>query len=881
MGVVYEGIRKREISFPLGGIGTGCVGLAGNGRFVDWEIFNCPGKGTTNGFSHFAVKAESGGRLLDARILQGDLPAPHTGQYRAGAFSGYGFGPDRETMAGLPHFREVRFEAAFPFAMLCFSGERFPGDVTLEAFNPFIPSNDFDSSLPVAMFEIGFRNPMDVPVRYSACFSLGNPLPRGRTVNAVRFGDGRTSLHLNGSGMDPDTGGYGDVSLATDTALASYQEYWYRGAWFDNLGIHWRDFTTVGPLRNRYYPGPDAADVGQAPAQADMGSLCGSIDLPPGGVGRIRFAMSWNFPNHVNTWNPPKQAEGDCAAEDACCGNGLGDVKKDQWKNYYALQFEDSSASMRYAFTHWDRLVRESRLFSDVLHRSTLPPEVLDAVAANLAILKSPTCLRLDDGSFYGFEGCLCNEGCCDGSCTHVWNYACALPFLFPSLERSMRDLDFRYNQDADGGMAFRLQLPPGRARLDFRPCADGQFGGVVKAYRDWKICGDDDWLREKWPAIRRSLDFAWHPGNKDRWDPEQTGVLTGRQHHTLDMELFGPNSWLTGMYLAALKAGAEMAGKMGEADCAAEYRRIFEIGKKWVDENLFNGEYYHQKIDIRDKGLLKPFEGTDAGVHAAYWNEEAGELKYQIGDGCAIDQVLGQWHANLCGLGEVLDSTQVRSALKAIHKYNFKRDMRDVANPCRIFALQDEGGVVICEWPDPATKPRVPLTYAEECMNGFEYQVAAHMVQAGLSDEGLEIVRAVRRRYDGERRNPWNEFECGNNYARSMASYSLLLAYSGFIFDLTQGLLGFAPVTMEFRGFWSLGGVWGEYEQSRSGATLRILHGSLGLNRLALPSFAGRTCTVSSANKALATEWEDDVLVLGRPLALEAGQSLEVVCFG
>src|SRR5262249_34588245 len=153
------------------------------------------------------------------------------------------------------------------------------------------------------------------------------------------------------------------------------------------------------------------------------------------------------------------------------------------------------------------------------------------------------------------------------------WNYQQALPFLFPQLERGMRSADFAHNQDPrSGGMSFRLALPLGIGRFDIRACADGQFGNVMKAYRDWKASGDDAWLRTLWPAIQRAIEFAWHPHNPDRWDPERTGVLWGRQHHTLDMELFGPNSWLTGFYLGALLAGARMAEHLGDTAKAKAY---------------------------------------------------------------------------------------------------------------------------------------------------------------------------------------------------------------------------------------------------------------------------------------------------------------------
>lgn len=195
---------------------------------------------------------------------------------------------------------------------------------------------------------------------------------------------------------------------------------------------------------------------------------------------------------------------------------------------------------------------------------------------------------------------------------------------------------------------------------METRACADGQLGGVLKTYRDWKS-GDGAWLAELWPAVKQSLEFAWNGANEDRWDPQMTGVLWGRQHHTLDMELFGPNAWLTSMYLGALKAGAEMADSVGDPGAAEHYRAMFAKGKAWADANLFNGEYYVQRIDLNDKTIVEDFAKDESvliggSTMDAYWDEEHREIKYQIGEGSSIDQVLGQWHASLYGLGEILD---------------------------------------------------------------------------------------------------------------------------------------------------------------------------------------------------------------------------------
>lgn len=845
-GFRYEGEFSREISFPLGGIGAGCIGLAGNGRLVDFEIFNRPNKNSVNGFTHFAVKAEKGGEVLDARVLHGDFMAPYSGAANTDGFGGFGFGVNRSTMAGLPHFERCSFTAAYPFARVDFQDRRFPGEVALEAFSPLIPLNDKDSSIPAAFFEIAFFNPTGSEITYTAAFSLTNP--RGTAPVAVSRKNGVCYMFLDDQGNARSSPDYGNLCAAADLNGATVQAHWLQGSWFDSLSTFWREFSSPGSLPEREYDEPAGGNA--------TSTLSVRLQAAPGGSVKARFVLAWSFPNCVNYWNPAGK-NGDPNA-----ANG--------WRNYYATVFKDAEHTAAYCFTHFDRLRAETLMFKDALFSSTLPDCVLDAVSANISILKTPTCLRLEDGSFYGFEGCHCDAGCCEGSCTHVWNYAYALPFLFPALERSMRELDYRYNINENGGMSFRLQLPPGRQRSAFRPCADGHFGGVIKVYREWKISGDRAWLASMWPFVKRNMQYAWSPTNPDRWDPEKTGVLHGRQHHTLDMELFGPNSWLTGFYLAALKAAAEMGRYLGEGDTAAEYEALFEKGRNWVEDNLFNGTFYYQKIDLRDLSVLDAYEDTGA-------YRGCGEIKYQIGEGSAIDQVLAQWHADNIGLGDIFDRTRVRKALRAVYRYNFKRDMRSHANPCRIYCLNDEQGTVICEWPDLTKKPAIPVPYSEETMHGFEYQAASHMIRNGMVAQGTRLIKAVRGRYDGRRRNPFNEFECGSNYARSMASYAALLAFSGFTFDMTAGELGFSPaVRGDFRCFWCLGTGWGTFEISGTRAALRLLYGTFTLRRIRLP-FA-RVLAVRAAGGDTGFDCEDRVVVMQPAVYLAAGDGNDII---
>ncbi|MEM1990787.1 MAG: GH116 family glycosyl-hydrolase [Candidatus Bathyarchaeia archaeon] len=855
---IYRANKTREISFPIGGIGTGCIGLAGNGRLIDWEIFNRPNKGSINGVSHFAIKAEANGKLLDARVLNGDLPPPYTGELNKPMFQSFGFGPPIGYMAGLPHFRDFEFEGTYPIAKIRFSDEKFPGKVQMIAFNPFIPLNDLDSSIPAAFFEIDIENTSENDIVYSVCLVVQNPLPAGTTVNVYGEREGMRFIKMSSTKIKEDDPEFGDLTIATDASDVSYQEYGFRGTWFDGLYIYWRDFTSPGKFRNRRYPQPQEGI-------RDHAILAVHLSVKPGETGRAKFIISWNFPNCYNYWNPEKTE------------------RPTVWKNYYAKIFKDSVETASYCLKNWDSLYEETVDFRDSLFTSTLPPFVIDAVSANISILKSPTVLRLENGSLYGFEGCHPNSGCCEGSCMHVWNYAYTPLFLFPKLDRSMWDLHYKYDQREDGRISFRLQLPLGRDQWSFPHAAvDGQFGSAIRAYAYWKFTGDDEWLKSNWQSIKKSIEYAWAETNEDKWDLDKDGVLEGRQHNTLDMELFGPNSWLTGLYLAALKAGGEIAEYLGEMEKAKEYKEIFNKGKRWVEDNLFNGEYFHQLINLKDKSILEKYSATDPRVVSVYWDDEHEEIKYQIGEGCGIDQVLAQWHANLCNLGKIFDKEKVKTALKSIYKYNFKRSVRDFFNPCRIFSLNDEAGTIICSWPEGKPKPIIPVPYAEETWCGTEYAVASHMIQEGLIDEGLEIVRAVRDRYDGEKRNPWNEIECGSNYARSMSSYALLLALSGFKFDMVRGCIEFNPpriIDGIFRCFWSTGTGWGTFEIKVKEISIVVKYGSLKIKTLNLPFLRDKEVReVNVSGKKIRCEKVEGELRFTDPVVLRKGDYLMIL---
>ncbi len=834
---VFSGRALDEISFPLGGIGAGCIGLAGNGRLIDWEIFNRPNKGSTNGYSHFAVKALKQGELMDARVINGDVNTN-----LAGALGrGFGSGLTSATMAGFPHFKECVFTGEFPIATVDFLDEGFPGTVRLTAWSPLIPLNDKDSSIPAAFFDFAVTNTTDETLEYAVGTAMKNPY--GESVNEYRTDGSTHALFLRQTRVGADSLEYGDLTVATSACgNVSYQQYWYRGGWNDGLERYWRNFTEQETYVNRTY---------ENPGNGDMANLSVKFPAAPGETVHVRFVISWSRPNNNCYWSPH-----------------FVDGKEVTWKNYYATLFEDSYASAVYSLANWERLWDGTKQYHDELFASSLPEEVVEAISATTSVLKSPTVLRLENGEFYGWEGVWENGGSCEGTCTHVWNYAYALCFLFPKLERSIRETDFTYNQDENGRMPFRMSLPLGRGRGGFRACVDGQMGGVIKTYREWKISGDDEWLRRWWPAVKKSLEYAWSEANPDCWDRNRDGVMEGRQHHTLDMELFGPPSWLEGFYLPALKWGAEMADRMGDHESAAAYRELFEKGHAWCEENLFNGKWYAQKLDLTDKAYLEPF-----GDAMGYWNDESGEIKYQIGDGCLLDQCLAQWHANINGIGEIFDKQNLRTALENTYRNNFLSDMRGHYNTFRLFAVNDEAGAIICTFPKEIKTPAIPIPYAQESMHGFEYAFAGLLISEGMIDEGVSVVKAIRDRYRGYNRNPWNEIECGSNYARSMAAFALMPIFSGFDYNMQDGKLGFAPILSgDFRSIWSVDAAWGRFERVGGKTTLTVCGGNLTLDALELPYYADVN-SVSVDGKAVTFTFANGILALNAAV----GSSLTV----
>ncbi|MBN2216837.1 MAG: hypothetical protein JW719_05640 [Pirellulales bacterium] len=496
---------------------------------------------------------------------------------------------------------------------------------------------------------------------------------------------------------------------------------------------------------------------------------------------------------------------------------------------WYATKYDSIQAVAKDWKTRYDELREKSKRFADAFYDTTLPPEVVEAVAANLTILKSPTVLRQHDGRLWCWEGCCDSSGCCAGSCTHVWNYAHALCHLFPSLERGLRQTEYFEGQEPSGRQAFRANLPISSGGLMF-DASDGQLGGIMKAYREWRVSGNQKWLTAFWPRIKQSMDYMIQ-----KWDPRHTGLLEEDHHNTYDINYFGPDGHCGSFYLGALAAMI----RMGEAmdDNVSLYRELLAKGRKRMESELYNGEYFIQIV--MKKGLDHNFQPIDPAQQSAAYQETARRIneqgaRYQYGTGCLSDGVLGLWMAKACGVDdELIDTDKVRGHLLAVHKHNLKRDLSAHANPQRpTFAMGDDGGLLLCSWPR-GNKPLLPFVYSDEVWTGIEYQVASHLMMLGSVDEGLEIVRECRKRYDGTRRNPFDEYECGHWYARAMSSYGLIQGLTGVRYDAVTKTLCVDSKIGDFRCFLATETGYGTVELKNGKATLNVKSGDIPVEKV------------------------------------------------
>lgn len=806
----YRGSRLQQCYMPLGGIGAGNVTLNGYGKLVRWELFNVVNSGYE--VPHFfAVSCRVAGGSGIARVLN-SRPSGHLLQRNVG----------QGEMGLYPHVRETVFRGSYPFAEIEYRDPELPVAVSLEAYTPFIPHNSRDSGIPAVLFNFTVRNTTRRRVEGSLLSLCCNPVGNGGlkrprpvlSVNTPVRKPGRTGLRFSARGIPKGDIAEGEMMWVAEGDRAAVVPYL---EWMD-LDEFWRHFEKAGTANG--FPSRSYTRERRQPGYGWFGALGAPFRLAPGETRTVTLALCWCFPNLRGALR--------CSPENEAPAF-LGHA--------YSRWFRRVDDVARYVTRHRARLESDTRRFRDTLFESTLPTGVLDAVSANLAILGSTTVMWGGDGRLYGFEGSNPDSGSCPMNCTHVWNYEQSLAHLFPDLERTMRDADFTVQQHPSGRIEDRYRRPPvcEEPQLDKTESIDGHLGCILKLYREHLRSPDQRFLRQYYPAMLKAMDYA-----VATYDPNETGMPGGLQHTTFDCNLWGPNTFIGAYYLAALRAVEESAKRMGDERRAGWARTLFLKGQSLQERRLFNGEYFIQR----------PLPG-----------EPKDRLVRNYLSGCLTDQLIGQWWADLLDLGDLYAPEKIESALAAILRYNRRRPLEGHACFNRVFADADQNGVIVCTWPRGGS-PHWPLSYNDECWPGSEYTIASLLIERG-HPAGVGVAHDVRQRHRGDRRSPWNEQECGEFYARSLSSWGLLVAASGFQLDAPRGILRLAPRLSPAKFGCLVTGAegWGFFHQERKGsqvtAALNWRFGTLHVKQFSLGRFPWTPASVR-------------VRVDGQPMAME-----------
>jgi uncharacterized protein (DUF608 family) len=680
-----------------------------------------------------------------------------------------------------------------------------PVKVRIRAFNPLVPTDPDASGIPIAILRYEVFNPTLKLLKVSVCGSIQNFVGNDGT-KMLAYGNKNTfkqsadivGIMMASEGVAKDAEQWGTIALTTpDRESVSFRTSWLAERWGTALLDFWDDFSDDGVLTER-----------TSDAKTPWGSLSVSQAVAPGETRSFTFYLTWHFPNRFG-WS----------------ATIVG--------NYYASRFKDAWDVAEKTIPQVPRLEEETVKFVTALCKSNLPDVVKEAALFNLSTLRSQTCFRISDGTLFAWEGCNDKEGCCWGSCTHVWNYEQAIAFLYGSLAKSMRQVEFGSGTETTGLMSFRVRLPLGEEPWG-KAAADGQMGCIMKMYRDWQLSGDQVLLDSLWPKVKKAVEFCWIPGG---WDADKNGVMEGCQHNTMDVEYYGPNAQMEIWYLGALAAATRMAAHQKDMDFSATCRRLYEEGKAWTDRHLFNGRYFVQLVEPpMESSRIAPSLIVGMGT------TDFKDPDYQLGKACLVDQLVGQYLAHVCDLGYLVDPTHVQTTLKSIMKYNYRHSLQEHFNCMRTFALGDESALLMAAYPDG--RPGNPFPYFSEVMTGFEYTAAIGMLYEGDIRNGLRCIQSVRERYDGLKRNPYDEAECGHHYGRAMASWGAVLALTGFHYSAVDQTLKLAAV--EGESFWSNGYAYGTARQKKTGGKRRVtiasLKGNLSFRALAIIGYGSKS---------------------------------------
>ena len=776
----------KYIGMPVGGIATGQLYLGGDGQLWNWDIFN--------------ISTCDPGVTGDRYYLNPMRQQQHFANGFAITVNDQGKIYQRPLNA--KGFSNIRFCGEYPIGKVQYKDRQVPVEVHLQAYSPFIPTDAENSGLPATVMEYEVKNlsghelyiEMSGWLQNMSCFQTAPATsPLAHTNTASKNGK-LTSVALTSdaslSATHPDWGSM-NLSILDSEAVASADCHEIRGTGVYNIS-------------------GNSTQAQRALGHPLVGGVKKGIRLKKGESRHFTFLLTWHFPN-VHLWDAAPQWK-----------------DRNQLRHYYNAKFKDASAVTSYIANH-PELMAQTHLWNKTWYDSTLPKDFLDRTFASVSTLATSATVRFDDikdqptneGRFYNYEGVYLG----DGTCRHVSHYEQAIGRLFPALSRHHRQqIDLGLSLTPEGIIRYRGEFSH-QGHHDGRGyAADGQAGTILGIYREHLMSPDNSFLKANWKKVKLAMQYMISHDKEKSGKPD--GILEGVQYNTLDRMWFGKIPWISGLYIAALHATAQMADIMGDKAFGKQCRRIAQSGTDYISSHLFNGEYFIQELDPEH------LDGPNSNK------------------GCHIDQLLGQYWASQLNLGYVFPKEQVEKALTSILKYNYVNHYGDFLRQSPIpvsrwFADDDEQGLVGCTFPHGGADAapgkikndweKLVVGYFSEMFTGQEHAIAATLLAEGRVGEAMKVENAVNNRYAPAKRNPYNEIEYGNHYTRAMSSYAPFIAATGFVYDGPRGFIGFRPAMQQdiFRAPFVTAEGWGTYQQqlgTEENYHLQLNYGTLRL---------------------------------------------------
>jgi uncharacterized protein (DUF608 family) len=773
---------KNELNFigmPVGGINTGTVYLGGDGRLWLWDIFNSQQEGIDPKSVDWGTELHVGKKVRSRDGSAYVQPARDIRPMEQGFAFKIQVGKQTYLKKMIADdWDEIVFEATYPMASIRYISKELPLEITANVYSPFIPLDEKSSGLPCTIYSFSIKNNSQMPVSVSILGWLENKVSirsagskdirRNEVLAEGKLKTVQGSINLNGSLLqlqDPDFGTLGIASLGGDSKAITDLQFPITLASFAQQNEKFTEKTIDQQL---------------------IAAVRAVYQIKPGATIEAHFSIAWHFANLK-----------------------LNQAIQDKGR-YYANWFSSASEVLTYVHQNFSSLSNTSKLWKNTWFDSSLPWWFLERTFSNISTLATTTAHRFRSGRFYAWEG----VGCCEGTCTHVWQYAQAVGRIFPGIERDTRQrIDLGLSLQPDGMIWYRGEVVKTAA-------IDGQAGTILRIYREHQMSVDKKFLNKNWDKIKLATEWVI------RQDKNQDGMEDTPIENTLDAVWDGEIAWLVGLCIAAVKAAGAMAAEMKDSEFEKICNEYVIKGSRNMEEKLFNGEYFiHRPDEIKGREKLGSYNT------------------------CHIDQVYGQSWSHQVALGRIIDQEKTLKALQSLWKYNFTPDVGPYIKERtggRPYALAGEGGLVMNTNPKNETRPygdniTWQLGYFHECMSGFEHQVASHMMAEGMTDEAMVITRMIHDRYHAAKRNPFNEIECSDHYARAMASYGTFITACGFEYHGPNGHMAFNPKLNpeKFKAPFTSAAAWGCYEQERGSqklqASLLVQYGELSLNSFSL----------------------------------------------